>query len=102
MSAFSRTEGAAARLSIIVDGEAVSAQPGESVATALLAAGYRSFARNPATGSANGAFCLIGQCFGCLCTIDGRPQSQACLTPVAEGMVIEIGKAQTGQGDGDD
>lgn len=74
---------------LIVDGKAVAARPGESVATALLAAGYRSFARNPATGARNAAHCLIGQCFGCLCTIDGRPQSQACLTPVADGMVIE-------------
>ena len=101
MSAFLRTAGGAASLSIIVDGATVQARSGESVATALLAAGYGSFARNPATGSANGAYCLIGQCFGCLCTIDGRPQSQACLTPVAEGMVVETGTAQTGGGQGD-
>ena len=89
MKAFLRSKETGDSLRLVVDGKAIEARPGESVATALLAAGYRSFARNPATGSANAAFCLIGQCFGCLCTIDGRPQSQACLTPVTEGMVIE-------------
>ena len=89
MTWFARAGDGPDSLRLTVDGKTVTARPGDSVATALLAAGYRSFARNPATGAPNAAHCLIGQCFGCLCTIDGRPQSQACLTPVAEGMVVE-------------
>ena len=89
MSSFIRVDGQTGGVHLTVDGKAVTARPGESVATALLAADYRSFARNPATGAPNAAHCLIGQCFGCLCRIDGRPQSQACLTPVADGMVVE-------------
>lgn len=91
MTWFVRT-GSGEMVRVIVDGVPLEARAGESVATALLAAGHRSFARNAASGAPNGTYCLIGQCFGCLCTIDGRPQSQACLTPVAEGMVVETGE----------
>ncbi len=89
MSWFTRIGDSAESVHLVVDGRPVEARPGDSVATALLAAGYRSFARNPATGGLNAAHCLIGNCFGCLCTIAGRPHSQACLAPVAEGMVVE-------------
>jgi len=73
--------------SAILGGE-IEARAGDSVATALLAAGYRDFGCNAATGAPTAAYCLIGNCFGCLCEIDGRPQSQACLAPVAEGMKV--------------
>ena len=88
MSWFTRASSSDERVHLVVDGRPIEARPGDSVATALLAAGYRSFARNPATGAPNAAHCLIGHCFGCLCEIDGRPQSQACLVPVANGMVV--------------
>lgn len=89
MSGFTRIGGGAGSIRLVVDGRPIEARPGDSVASALLAAGYRSFARNPATGAPNAPHCLIGNCFGCLCRIDGRPQSQACLVPVAEGMEVE-------------
>ena len=40
-------------------------------------------ARHPRTGRPVGPACLMGACFGCVCTIDGRPGSQACLEPRA-------------------
>ncbi len=89
MSWFTRIGAAAERVRLVVDGRPVEARAGDSVATALLGAGYRSLARNPATGAPNAAHCLIGNCFGCLCRIDGRSQCQACLVPVADGMVVE-------------
>ncbi len=88
MSWFTRIGGAAESVRLVVDGRPIAARAGDSVATALLAAGYRSFGCNVATGAPNAAYCLIGSCFGCLCDIDGRPQSQACLVPVAEGMEV--------------
>ena len=88
MNWFARIGGSSKRVRLIVDSRPIEARSGDSVATALLAAGYRSFGRNPATGAPNAAHCLIGNCFGCLCHIDGRPQCQACLVPVAEGMEV--------------
>ena len=99
MSGFTRIGGGDGGIRLVVDGRPIEARPGDSVATALLAAGYRSFARNPATGGPNAVHCLIGNCFGCLCRIDGRPQSQACLVPVSEGMEVET---TTGQAAADD
>ncbi len=88
MSWFTRIGADAESVRLMVDGRPIEARAGDSVATALLAAGYSSFGRNAATGAPNAAHCLIGSCFGCLCDIDGRPQSQACLVPVAEGMTV--------------
>jgi NADH dehydrogenase/NADH:ubiquinone oxidoreductase subunit G len=31
----------------------------------------------------------MGLCYECLVTVDGIPNVRACLTPVAEGMVVE-------------
>jgi predicted molibdopterin-dependent oxidoreductase YjgC len=76
----------------VVDGRPLEARAGDSVATALLAAGFSSFGPHPKTGEPAAPWCLIGQCFGCLCTIDGRAGSQACLVPVAEGMRVETGR----------
>ena len=34
-------------------------------------------------------FCGIGVCFDCLVTVNGAPKVRACLTPVAEGMIVQ-------------
>ena len=100
MSGFTRIGEGTESVRLVVDGRPIEARRGDSVATALLAAGYRSFARNPATGEPNAAHCLIGTCFGCLCRIDGRPQSQACIVPVADGMEVETAAGPPAGDDG--
>jgi predicted molibdopterin-dependent oxidoreductase YjgC len=74
-------------VTVLVDGEKVQAFAGESVATALLAHGRRTF-RHTEHGAPRGLFCGMGICFDCLLTIDGVENVRACMTPVAEGMVI--------------
>ncbi len=74
---------------IWVNGIAVPARPGASLAAALLAAGIRRLRRSPRTGAPRGAFCMMGVCQECLVRIDGR-QEQACLTRVVAGMSIVI------------
>lgn len=74
---------------ITVNGRALRTVAGETVATALLREGFDHFGPHPKTGRPLAPFCLMGVCFGCLCTIDGRPGSQACLEPVREGLVVE-------------
>ena len=58
-------------------GTSVPFLPGESVASALGRAGIRGF----------GLFCGIGQCQGCLITIDGHTV-EACLTRCQDGADI--------------
>lgn len=88
MSGFRRDRPGRRTISIDVDGRATEAAVGETVATALLAAGHPAFAASGKTGNRIAPYCLIGVCFGCLCEIDGRPQAQACLTMVRDGMQV--------------
>jgi predicted molibdopterin-dependent oxidoreductase YjgC len=72
-----------------VDGQPVTAYQGETVAAALIAAGYRTF-RHTAHGLPRGLFCGMGVCFDCLVTVDGRPHVRACLTLVQPGMRVRL------------
>ena len=74
---------------LTIDGQAVAATPGENVATAALAAGIVPTRRAPVSGAPRAPYCLMGVCFECLMTIDGRSNRQACMTPVKAGMVVE-------------
>ena len=69
------------------DGSPVAARPGQSLAAALTAAGYRRLGES-AEGTARGLFCGMGVCQSCLVTIDGIPERRACMTAAAEGMVV--------------
>jgi D-hydroxyproline dehydrogenase subunit gamma len=79
-----------APVAIDVDGARVDAYPGESLATALLAAGVRVFRRTP-SGAPRGPVCNMGVCFECVVAVDGEPGVRACATPVREGMRVETG-----------
>lgn len=74
-------------LSFTFDGKTISAKPGMTVATALLAHGVLAFRETPVSRAARGPFCMMGACYDCLALIDGVTV-QACLTPVHEGLVV--------------
>ncbi len=76
-------------LTIFVNGAATAARDGDSVAAALLAAGYDTFGASAVSGVPRGPYCLMGVCFDCLLVIDGIANRQACLTPVRNGMRVE-------------
>jgi predicted molibdopterin-dependent oxidoreductase YjgC len=76
-------------VSIRLDGTEVMCRDGDTVAAAFLASGWDA-CRETAVGSVpRGPFCMMGVCYDCLVTIDGRPNQQACMTPVRTGMVVE-------------
>ncbi|MBI5580080.1 MAG: (2Fe-2S)-binding protein [Deltaproteobacteria bacterium] len=79
-------------LEIKVDGKAIPAFAGETVATALLAAGLLSCQSHD--DRALGVFCNIGQCCSCLMTIDGVSGVRACQTLVSPGLVVESRRLQ--------
>lgn len=78
----------AAAVILIVDGERVSARDGDTVASALLAAGRQAIRRAAVTGEPRAPYCQMGVCFECLVEIDGVADRQACLVPVRNGMVV--------------
>jgi hypothetical protein len=74
--------------SIMVDGVAVEAFPGETVAGAMLAAGVRATRRTRRTGQPRGVFCGMGVCFDCIAWINGAPHRRTCLTEATPNMVV--------------
>ncbi len=73
---------------LAVDGREVLAHEGETILTALLAAGYRALRRRP-DGSPAGAYCAMGGCFECVVTVDGVANVRSCLTPATPGCRVE-------------
>ncbi|OKI74108.1 (2Fe-2S)-binding protein [Micromonospora sp. CB01531] len=69
-------------------GVTVAAEPGQSVAAALVAAGIHDWRTTRKGGRPRGLFCGIGVCFDCLITVDGVPDQRACLVAAAEGMTL--------------
>ncbi|MFJ3698049.1 (2Fe-2S)-binding protein [Streptomyces sp. NPDC090052] len=90
-------------------GTGVPAEPGQSVAAALVAAGITDWRTTRKDGRPRGLFCGIGVCFDCLITVDGARAERACLVPAADGMrlgdalesgdVAESGGVLAGAGD---
>jgi hypothetical protein len=74
---------------ITVDGVPVEAYPGETIATALLAAGRRTARRTAHRGAPRGVFCAIGVCHDCRMVVDGEANVRTCLVPARPGMVVE-------------
>ncbi len=74
----------------MVDGNRIPAIAGEPIAAALLAAGIRKFRLTHRFGNPRGLFCRIGRCTDCVMTVDGLPNVRTCVTPVKDGMVVEI------------
>ena len=72
-----------------VDGVPVEAYPGETIASALLAAGRRVARRTAHRGAPRGVFCAIGVCHDCRMVVDGEANVRTCLVPARAGMVVE-------------
>jgi predicted molibdopterin-dependent oxidoreductase YjgC len=88
------------RVAFEFEGETVAAEDGDTVAAALLAHGVRQTRLSLMSGAPRAAHCMIGACFECLVEIDGRPNRQACLTPVRAGMKVrrQAGPARLADG----
>ena len=76
-----------APVSLTLDGHAVTAYAGESVAAVLLAEGFLATRTTPG-GSPRGVYCGMGVCFDCLVVVDGVPNTRACVTWVRDGMAV--------------
>jgi predicted molibdopterin-dependent oxidoreductase YjgC len=75
------------RLSLTIDGRAITAYAGETVAAVLIAEGLDA-TRTTVRGEPRGVFCGMGVCFDCLVVVDGVPNTRACMTWAAEGMDV--------------
>jgi sarcosine oxidase subunit alpha len=76
-------------LSFSFDGKEVSGLEGDTIGSALFAAGRRTFSRSFKYHRRRGLMCCAGQCPNCLVAVDGAPGVRACTEPLREGMKVE-------------
>ena len=77
-------------LNVVINNQPAEAYAGETVAAVLLTSGHVSMGPTENTTITGGLYCGMGVCFSCLVTVNGVPYTRACVTPVTEGMAIEI------------
>ncbi|MFK7860984.1 MAG: FAD-dependent oxidoreductase [Granulosicoccus sp.] len=69
------------------DGREITAEPGDSIAVALAAAGVVRLGQRR-SGRARGTFCGMGVCQECLVTVEGQRGQRACMVPVRSAMRV--------------
>lgn len=77
---------------IHVNGREVAAHEGESLATALIAAGVLTMSRD-SQGRPRSPYCNMGVCFDCLVEIEDRGRrlsARACMTLVRAGLRVTV------------
>ncbi len=78
----------ATELTFTFDGKLVRAHPGDTIASALFAAGRRTFSRSFKYHRPRGLLCCAGQCPNCLVQVGDAAGVRACTEPVREGMEV--------------
>src|ERR1700722_1344330 len=76
-------------ISFTFDGKQVTAFEGDTIGSALYAAGQRTFSRSFKYHRRRGLMCVAGQCPNYICSVDGAPGARACIEPAREGLVVE-------------
>ncbi|MGH8059459.1 MAG: 2Fe-2S iron-sulfur cluster-binding protein, partial [Candidatus Entotheonellia bacterium] len=69
-------------------GQPIPAYAGDTVASALYAAGVRIFSRSFKYHRPRGLLCCAGRCPNCLMQVDGIPNVRTCTEPVRDGMQV--------------
>ena len=75
-------------VTIVIDGRKFETRTGDTVAAALLGAGFGPIRTSPVSGTPRDPHCMIGVCFECLVEIDGVSDQQACMVRVRHGMNV--------------
>ena len=76
-------------VSFTFDGRRIEAYEGDTIGSALFAAGQRTFSRSFKYHRRRGLMCCAGQCPNCLVAVDGAPGARACVEPVREGIKVQ-------------
>lgn len=65
-------------------------EEGDTIASALHAAGVRILTTSLKYESPRGFFCGIGKCSSCLMRVNGIPNVRTCIAPLKEGISVEM------------
>ncbi len=86
-------------LSFLLNGKEIECERGLTVAGAIFKKQLISARTTSRNGKPRLLFCGMGVCFDCAMTINGVPNTRACVTTVQEGMVVktQIGASELGR-----
>ena len=76
-------------VSFSFDGRTMTGLGGDTVASALAAAGVQTFSRSFKYHRRRGLLCCAGHCPNCLVAVDGAAGVRACTEPLRDGMRVE-------------
>ncbi|HIG99886.1 MAG TPA: (2Fe-2S)-binding protein, partial [Thermoplasmata archaeon] len=65
-------------------------EEGDTIASALHAAGVRTLTKSLKYDSPRGFFCGIGKCSSCLMRVNGVPNVRTCIAPLQEGIDVQM------------
>ena len=77
-------------IEIFIDNHPIRAYEGETIGAVLTAIGIRQIRHAPQLKDPRGLYCCMGSCYGCLVSVNGRPNERACVTPVQSGQHITL------------
>jgi sarcosine oxidase subunit alpha len=77
-----------APIAIDLDGRRIAAFKGDTVGSAMAAAGVTVTGRSFKYHRPRGLYCMTGACANCLVTVDGEPNVRACTRQVEPGMRV--------------
>ena len=77
-------------IEIFINNHPIRAYEGETIGAVLTAIGIRQIRQAPQLKDPRGLYCCMGSCYGCLVTVDGRPNERACVTTVEAGQKITL------------
>ena len=79
------------RITLRLDGAPVEAQQGDTLLTALLAAGAGHLRDSEFGDGPRAGFCLMGACQDCWVVVEGLGRVRACATLAEDGMKVRRG-----------
>lgn len=79
------------------EGQELEGYEGDTIASALHAAGVKVLSHSRRHHRPRGFFCAIGQCSSCLMTVNGKPNVRVCVEPLVEGMDVKLQPATGGE-----
>jgi len=79
------------RIMLTLEGRPVEAQQGDTLLTALLAAGAGHLRESEFGDGPRAGFCLMGACQDCWVMVEGRGRVRACTTLAEQGMEVRRG-----------
>lgn len=81
------------RILFTFDGKEYAAHPGDTIASALAAAGVDVLSRSFKYHRPRGLLCCAGHCPNCLVQVGAEPNVRACMRPVEPGMAVRAQNA---------